>query len=173
MSTWTNDCQARLPPKASICSAASSPWPPPSHLTTWHTGVVWGLKVILLYFIIVKGGPGYPPCRAARLGRSLPRRAWVWCWNSGIRVPRSGTSVACWVGSSRSIHSNPYDLASWSDTWSCSWIFSLPWIHSCGHSMQRSVFTLGEVPLSSLDNPMRLVYMVDSGLHHRSPCKCA
>ena len=43
-------------------------------------------------------------------------------------------------------------------------LHSAPTVHSA---------PLGEAPQSSVDNPTRLVYMVDSGPHHRSPCRCA
>ena len=39
MSTQAMNHHARLPQEASICLAAGKPWPPSSHLATWHTGV--------------------------------------------------------------------------------------------------------------------------------------
>ena len=39
MSTRATNCHARLPPEASIHSAAGLPWPPSSHPTTWHMRV--------------------------------------------------------------------------------------------------------------------------------------
>ena len=45
-------------------------FPPATPVLSNHTVYwgVWGLEVILPHFIIIKGGPGYAPCRAARLG---------------------------------------------------------------------------------------------------------
>ena len=94
----------------------------PSHQTMWCMGVcgVW------------KSSPSSSSSREAYtmsptewldLVLAGTLMAWMWCLSLGTRVPHSGTSAACWVGSSRSICSNPYDLASWSGAWSCSSIF--------------------------------------------------